>query len=36
MCQNNYIVIGLAILLLCLFMNMNKGKADEKKCNCGK
>ena len=35
MCQNNYIVIGLSILLLCLFINMNKGK-DEKKCNCGK
>jgi len=35
MCQNNYIVIGLSILLLCLFINMNKGK-DEKKCNCDK
>ena len=31
MCQNNYIVIGLTILLICLFMNMNK---QEKNCNC--
>ena len=36
MCTNNYIVIGLAILLICLFMNMDKTKDEGKKCNCGK
>ena len=33
MCANNYILIGLGLLLLILFLNQNKVK-DEKPCNC--
>jgi len=36
MCTNNYILLGLSILLICLFINKNINKGgEEKKCDCG-
>jgi hypothetical protein len=34
MCANNYILIGLGLLLVVLFINQNKVKDKKEDCNC--
>ena len=34
MCANNYILIGLGLLLIVLFINQNKVKDKKEGCNC--
>ena len=34
MCANNYILIGLGLLLIILFINHNKVKDKKEDCNC--